>query len=123
MVRQRGGSWRESILLTAVAILAFACSSPKPTRYETTAYKSASPENRLRIEEGKIVPGMSLDESKISCPECQFERKFVSAKGDYEVWEVTGGGRNLYLHVQDGKIEKVSENTAQPHDKKKKKKK
>jgi hypothetical protein len=124
MLRQRGDSWREIILLTAVALSAFACSSPKLTRYETTAYQSASPENRLGIEQGKIVPGMSMEESKVSCPECQFERKFVSTKGDYEVWEVTGGGRNLYLHVQNGKIEKVSENTAQPsHDKKKKKKK
>jgi hypothetical protein len=114
---------REIILLTAAAILAFACSSPKPTRYETTAYKSASAENRLRIEEGKIVPGMSLEESKVSCPECQFERKFVSTKGDYEVWEVTGEGKNLILHVLNGKIEKVSENTApSPRDKKKKKK-
>ena len=106
-----------------IAILAFGCSTSKVTKYETTAYKSASPENRVRIEQGKIVPGMSIEESKVSCPECDFERKFVSTKGDYEVWEVTGGGKNLYLHVHNGKIEKASENTAKPPlDKKKKKK-
>jgi hypothetical protein len=121
-LKRRRSVERKITLVMAIAILAFGCFSPKPTRYETSAYKSASPENRLRIEEGKIVPGMSVEECKVSCPDCQFERKFVSTKGDFEVWEVTGRGKDLYLRVQNGKIENVSENTApSPRDKKKKK--
>jgi hypothetical protein len=77
------------------------------------ALKSLSPENRLKIEQRKIDMGMSIEECKASCPECQFRRKFTNTKGDYELWEVTGPGKHLYLHVQNGRIEKVSVNT--PH--------
>ena len=105
---------RKFILLMTIGILAIGCSSQKVTRYETMAYKSASPENRLKIEQGKIDVGMSVEECKASCPECQFLRKFTNTKGDYEVWEVTGPRGNLrvpkkylYLQVQNGRIEKV----------------
>jgi hypothetical protein len=109
---------RKLILFMAIWGLAIGCSfSPKVTRYETMAYKSASPENRLRIERGEIAVGMSIEECKASCPKCQFIRKFTSTKGDYELWEVTGPGKNLYLYVQDGRIEKVSEIIPQPSDK------
>jgi hypothetical protein len=57
--------------------------------------------------------GMSIEECKASCPECQFIRKFTNTKGDYELWEVTGPEKHLYLQVQDGRIEKVSVST--PH--------
>jgi hypothetical protein len=99
---------RKFILLMTIGILAIGCSSQKVSRYETMAYKSASPENRLRIEQGKIDVGMSIEESKASCPECQFLRKFTNTKGDYELWVVTGPGKDLYLQVQNGRIEKVS---------------
>jgi hypothetical protein len=102
---------RKFILLMTIGILAIGCSSQKVTRYETTAYKSASPENKLKIEQGKIDVGMSIEESKASCPECQFLKKFTNTRGDYEVWVVTGPGKNLYLRVQSGRIEKVSVNT------------
>lgn len=105
---------RRLILLMTIGILAIGCSSPKVTRYETMAYKSASPENRLKIEQGQIDVGMSIEECKTSCPECQFLRKFTNTRGDYEVWEVTGQGKDLYLQVQNGRIEKVSVNTPQP---------
>ena len=98
----------------AIGILAIGCSSQKVTRYETMAYKSASPENRLKIEQEKINVGMSIEECKASCPECQFRRKFTNTKGDYELWEVIGAGKDLYLHVQNGRIEKVSVNTPHP---------
>jgi hypothetical protein len=84
------------------------------TRYETIAYKSASPENKTKIEQEKIDVGMSIEECEASCPECQFVRKFTNTKGDYELWEVTGPGKNLYLHVQNGRIEKVSVNIPVP---------
>ena len=105
---------RKFFLLMTIGILAIGCPSPKVTRYETMAYKSASPENSLKIEQGKIDVGMSIDECKASCPECQFLKKFTNTKGDYELWEVTGPGKDLYLHVQNGKIEKVSVNTPHP---------
>ncbi len=105
---------RKFVLLMTIGILAIGCSSQKVTRYETMAYKSASPENRLKIEQGKIDVGMSIEECKASCPECQFLRKFTNTKGDYELWEVTGSGKDLYLHVQNGRIEKVSVNIPQP---------
>jgi hypothetical protein len=104
---------RKFILLMTIGILAIGCPSPKVTRYETMAYKSASPENSLKIEQGKIDVGMSIEECKASCPKCKFVRKFTNTKGDYELWEVTGG-KNLYLHVQNGRIEKVSVNTPRP---------
>jgi hypothetical protein len=47
---------------------------------------------------------MSIEECKASCPECQFVRKFTNTKGDYELWEVSGSGKDLYLHVQNGRI-------------------
>jgi hypothetical protein len=102
------------ILLLTIGILVIGCPSPKVTRYETMAYKSASPENKLKIEQEKIDVGMSIEECKTSCPECQFLRKFTNTKGDYELWEVTGQGKDLYLHVQNGRIEKVSANTPAP---------
>jgi hypothetical protein len=105
---------RKFILLMTIGILAIGCPSQKVTRYETMAYKSASPENKLKIEQGKIDVGMSIEECNASCPECQFVRKFASKNNDYELWEVTGQGKNLYLHVQHGRIEKVSENTPKP---------
>ena len=108
---QRWSVYRKLILLMITGILAFGCSSPKVARYETMAYKSASPENRLKIEQGKIDVGMSIEECKVSCPECQFLRKFTDTKGDYELWEVTGPGKDLFLHVQSGRIEKISPNT------------
>ena len=98
---------------TFILLMTIGCSSQKVTGYETTAYKSASPENRVKIEQGKIDVGMSIEEWKASCPECQFLRKFTNTKGDYELWEVTGPGKDLYLQVQNGRIEKVSVNT--PH--------
>ena len=104
---------RKFILLMTIVILAIGCSSQKVTRYETMAYKSASPENKLKIEQGKIDVGMSIKECKASCLECQFLRKFTNTKGDYELWEVTGPRKDLYLQVQNGRIEKVSVNT--PH--------
>ena len=96
-----------------IGILVIGCPSQKVTRYETMAYKSASSENRLKIEQGKIDVGMSIEECKASCPECQFLGKFTNTKGDYELWEVTGPGKDLYLHVQNGRIGKVSVNTPQ----------
>jgi hypothetical protein len=100
-------------LLMAIGILAIGCPSQKVTKYETLAYKSASPENRLRIEQGKIDVGMSIEECKASCPECQFLMKFTSTR-DYELWEVTGPRKDLYLHVQNGRIEKISVKTPHP---------
>jgi hypothetical protein len=100
-------------ILAIGGILALGCPSHKVTRHETAAYQSASPENKLKIEQGKIDVGMSIEECKASCPECQFVRKFTNNK-DYEVWEVTGPGKDLYLHVQNGRIEKVSVNVPHP---------
>jgi hypothetical protein len=97
-------------LLMVIGILAIGCSSQKATRYETMAYKSASPENRPRIEQGKIDVGMSIEECKASCPKCQFSKKFTSMEG-FALWEVTGLEKDLYLHVQNGRIEKVSKYT------------
>lgn len=99
---------RKIIFLMTIIILSVGCSSQKVTRYDTMAYKSASPQNRLRIERGEIVAGMSIEECKASCPECQFIRKFTSDAKDYELWKVTGPEKNLYLHVQNGRIKKVS---------------
>jgi hypothetical protein len=103
---------RKFLLLMTIGVLAIGCPSQKVTRYETMVYKSASPENKLKIEQGKIDVGMSIKECKASCPECQFLMKFSNTKGDYQLWEVTGPGKDLYLHVQNGRIEKISVNKA-----------
>jgi len=105
---------RKFILLMTIGILAIGCPSQKVTRYETMAYKSASPENKLKIEQGKMDVGMSIEECNASCPECHFVKKFTDTRGDYELWKVTGSGKDLYLHVQNGRIEKVSINTPLP---------
>lgn len=105
---------RRFFLLMTIGILAIGCPSPKVTRYETMAYKSASPENRQKIEQGKIDAGMSIEECKASCPECQFTMKFTNNTKNYELWQVTGPEKDLYLHVQNGRIEKVSVNTSRP---------
>jgi hypothetical protein len=105
---------RKFILLITIGILGIGCPSQKMARYGRMAYKSASPENRLKIEQGKIDVGMSIEECKASCPECKFLRKFTNRKGDYEVWEAIGPGKDLYLHVQNGRIEKVSVKTSHP---------
>jgi hypothetical protein len=100
-------------MVILIGVLAIECSSsPKVSRFETITYKSASPENKLKIEQGEIGIGMSIEECKAACPECQFIRKFASMRG-FELWEVTGE-KNLYLHVQDGRIEKVSKYTPHP---------
>ncbi len=100
-------------MIVGAAVL-IGCSSPKVAKYETIAYRSASPENRLKIEQGEIAAGMSIEECKAACPECRFVKKFESTRGDFDLWEVTGPDKDLYLHVQKGRIEKVSANKPQP---------
>ena len=113
---------RKLTLFVGIGVLAISCSSPKAARHETmnqtTAYRTASPENRLRIEQREIGVGMSVEECQSSCPECRFIRKFTSTKGGYELWEVTGREKDLYLHVQNGRIEKITENAPPPSNKK-----
>lgn len=94
--------------------LATGCSSPKVNTYETRTYKSVSPENKLKIEQGIIGVGMSIEECKASCPKCQFFKKFASINGSYELWKVDGAPqKELYLNVVNGRIEKVSESGIQ----------
>jgi hypothetical protein len=101
-------------LIIMSTFLAIGCSSPKVNTYETRTYKSVSPENKVKIEQGIIGVGMSIEECKASCPKCQFFRKFASTNGSYELWEVNGGPKKeLYLHVVNGRIEKVSESGIQ----------
>jgi len=86
------------------------CSSPKVNTRETINYKLVSPENKLKIEKGIIGVGMSIEECKASCPKCQFIKKFASTDGSYELWKVSDvPPKELYLHVVNGKIEKISE--------------
>jgi hypothetical protein len=90
--------------------LATGCSSPKVNTYETINYKLVSPENKLKIEKGIIGVGMSIEECKASCPKCQFIKKFASTNGSYELWKVNDGPqKELYLHVVNDRIEKISE--------------
>jgi hypothetical protein len=109
------------ILISMVAgiFISTGCSSPKLNRYETMAYQVASPENKLKIEQGVIGEDMSIEECKISCPECQFIRKFTSKDGSYELWKVNDGPeRNLYLHVVNSRIKKILKSEVQtPQDK------
>jgi hypothetical protein len=103
------------IWIVTGAFLAAGCSSPKVNRYETMAYQSASPENRLKIEQGTIGAGMSIEECKASCPKCEFTRKFVSTDGGFELWKVNDDQRKkLYLRVVNGRIEKVSDSEIEP---------
>ncbi len=99
--------------------LASGCASPKMNRFETTAYQSASPENKVKIEQGTIGVGMSIEECRLSCPECQFVRKFISSANNYELWELKDSreGRDLYLHLVNGRIEKVSTEVQKPPEK------
>jgi len=102
-------------------LLAAGCASTKVNRFETVAYKQASPENKLKMEQGVIDVGMSIEECRVSCPECQFIKKFTTSSDSYELWETKGDqGRDFYLHVVNGRIEKVS-NQIQPHPEKKRK--
>jgi len=101
-------------LIIISTFLASGCSSPKVNTYEARTYKSVSPENKLNIEQGIIGVGMSIEECKASCPECQFFKKFASTDGSYELWKVSGGPKKeLYLQVVNGRIEKVSESGIQ----------
>lgn len=111
------------IALTLIGMfLAGGCSSPRVNRFETTAYQLASPENKLKIEQGTIAVGMSIEECRVSCTECQFIKKFSSSSNstnNYELWEVKDSqGRDLYLHVVSGRIEKVSTENQKPPEKK-----
>ncbi len=105
--------WRtlKKILIFIMAgLLGAGCYAPRVNKYETAAYQLASPENKLRIEHGEISAGMSIEECKASRPEYYFTNKFTSINGAYELWEVKRGqGKDLYLQVVNGKIEKVSE--------------
>ena len=108
------------LLIIMNALLVAGCSSPKVNKHETIAYKLASPENRLKIEQGTIGVGMSIEECKASCPKCQFVKKFGSTDGSYELWKANDGPkRELYLHVVNGRIEKVAESGVQPPPKEK----
>jgi len=101
-------------LIIIGTFLATGCSSPRVNTYETRTYKSVSPENKLKIEQGIIGVGMSIEECKASCPKCQFFKKFASTNGSYELWKVDGAPqKELYLHVVNGRIEKVSESGIQ----------
>jgi len=100
----------KALALMMIGILAVGCYSSRVNRFETAAYQSASPENKLRIEQGKIEAGMSVEEGKVSRPDCQFINKFTSSDGSYELWEVRDSQeKGLYLlHVENGRIAKVS---------------
>ena len=113
------------ILIVAVSISASGCPSAKVNRHDTVAYKLASAENKVKIEQGIIDEGMSIQECKSSCPECQFIKKFTSNDGNYELWKVKNAPeRDLYLHVTNGRVNKVSKSEVQsPHDKKTKRQK
>ncbi len=101
------------LIITGV-FLAAGCSSPKVNKHETIAYELASPENRLKIEQGTIGVGMSIEECKASCPKCQFVKKFGSTDGSYELWKANDRPkRELYLHVVNGRIEKIAESGVQ----------
>ena len=107
------------IFIVAVSISVSACPSAKVNRHDTVAYKLASPENKVKIEQGIIGEGMSIQECKSSCPECQFIKKFTSNDGNYELWKVKNAPeRELYLHVTNGRVNKVSKSESQtPHNK------
>ena len=110
---------RVLVLIIAGILLAAGCASTKVNRFETVAYKQASPENKLKMEQGVIDVGMSIEECRVSCPECQFVKKFATSSDGYELWETKGDqGRNLYLHVVNGRIEKVSNQIQKPTEKK-----
>ena len=102
--------------IVAGVFLATACSSPKVNTHETVNSQSV-PENKQKIEKSA---GMSIEECKASCFECKFVRKFASTDGSYELWKVNtqilrdpknpaGPKIEIYLHVVNGKIEKVVE--------------
>jgi len=104
------------LFIMAGVFLATACSSPKVNTHETMNNQLV-PENKQKIE--KSV-GMSIEECKASCSECKFAKKFASTDGSYELWKVNtqilrdpknpaGLKIELYLHVVNGKIEKVVE--------------
>ena len=112
-------------LMVIGMFLAVGCASPKGNRFETTAYQSASPENKLKMEQGTIGVGMSIEECRVSCPECQFIKKFASStNNNYELWELKDNreGRDWYLHVVNGRIEKLSTEAQKPPERKIKKK-
>ena len=103
--------------IIAGVFLATGCSSPKVNTHETMNNNLVSRENMLKSEK---ITGMSIEECKASCPECLFARKFASTDGNYELWKVntqiprdmknpTGPKREVYLHVVNGRIEKVAE--------------
>lgn len=100
-------------ILSSIGILIWVlgCSATKVSKYETNAYRLASPENKQRIDEGKIEKGMSIDECKASHPDYQFVRKFTTSDGRFELWEATDkpNHKAIYLHIENGKVAKVSE--------------
>jgi hypothetical protein len=103
------------LLIITGTYLVAGCSSPKVNKQETIAYKLASSENRLKMEQGTIAVGMSIEECKASCPKCQFVKKFASTDGTYELWKANDGPkRELYLRVVNGRIEKITESGVQP---------
>ncbi len=53
--------------------------------------------------------GLTIEECKVSCHTCKFTRKFYSTNVKYELWMVedNGEGKSAYLHVVNGRIEKI----------------
>jgi len=67
-------------LLMVIGVLVIGCASPKATRYETMAYKSASPENRLRIEQGETHK-MEIGLQQVLTNGAWYERCYGELKG------------------------------------------
>jgi hypothetical protein len=108
--KQRCAMVKILLLIITGTYLVAGCSSPKVNTHETINYKLVTPENKLKIEKGIIGVGMSIEECKASCPKCQFVKKFASTDGNYELWKANDGPKKeLYLHVLNGRIEKIVE--------------
>ena len=98
------------LLLIWIWLWLFTSYIPEPNKYEATAYKLASSENKQGIEQCKIELGMSIDECKASCPDYQFVKINDLPNGNYELWEAKSGEeKDLFLYVLDGKVEMISE--------------
>jgi hypothetical protein len=104
-------------LVLLLAVL-WACGAPGHSKYiNQAAYNAASPENRERINQGRIGVGMSIYECMAAWPDKTFEKisEQATGKGSYETWRVEsfsriGGGMVwLWLFVEDGRITMIDE--------------
>jgi hypothetical protein len=98
----------------AFCILVGGCIVPETRQdyWANPVYYDAAPEYKKMIEEGLINIGMTIEECRLSWWKVRNWEKVRSsstARGTYELWRLKGGRYDLYFHVDNGVVTRISE--------------